>query len=211
MGRVEVKICGVKTPEAVDAAARGGAGYLGFNFYRPSTRYLDPEHAAALARRTPPGMQTVAVTVDGDDALFEAIFRAFTPDFIQLHGRETPARAAALKARWGAPVIRVVAIDDAADFEATAAHEDVADCFLFEARPPKGAIAPGGNAVSFDWRLLDGRRFAKPWFLAGGLNAANLKQAVRASGAARVDLSSGVERAPGEKDPAMIEHLLRAL
>lgn len=209
MAKIEVKICGVKTTEALLAAAKGGAAFAGLNFYRPSPRYVPPEQAAALARLMPPGMKSVAVTVDAEDALFDDIFRHFTPDFIQLHGKESPQRAADLKARWKTPIIRALPIDTAESFGAVKAHEDAADYYLFDAAPPPGAVLPGGNAASFDWNLLRGRSFAKPWFLSGGLNARNVREAIPRSGATRVDLSSGVERAPGEKDPEMIEDMLR--
>lgn len=211
MAKIEVKICGVKTKEALDAAAKGGAAYVGFNFYRPSPRYVPPAQAAALSKLVPSGMKSVAVTADADDALFEEIFRNFTPDLVQLHGEETAQRAVDLKARWKTPIIRAIPIKAATDFDAVKAHEGIADYFLFDAAPPKGAILPGGNAASFDWTLLQGRSFAKPWFLSGGLNARNLREAVALSGASLVDLSSGAESAPGEKDPAMIEELLRGL
>ena len=211
MAKIEVKICGVKTAAALDAAARGGAAYVGFNVYRPSPRYVSPERAAALSKRVLPGMKSAVVTADADDALFEEIFRLFAPDFIQLHGKEPPRRAADLRARWKTPIIRAVPIATAADFDAVRAHDGVADYFLFDAAPPKGAALPGGNAATFDWTLLQGQNVAKPWFLAGGLNATNVREAVTLSGATRVDLSSAVERAPGEKDPAMIEDLLRGL
>jgi phosphoribosylanthranilate isomerase len=209
MSKIEVKICGVKTQEALVAAAEGGAAYVGFNFYPPSPRYVAPVQAAELSRRVPPGMKSVAVTVDADDALVDEIFRHFTPDFIQLHGKEPPRRAADLKARWETPIIRALPIATAESFDAMKVHEDVADYYLFDAAPPPGAVLPGGNAASFDWNLLRGQSFAKPWFLSGGLNARNLREAIARSGATRVDLSSGVERAPGEKDPAMIEDMLR--
>ncbi|TWT09968.1 phosphoribosylanthranilate isomerase [Reyranella sp. CPCC 100927] len=211
MAKVEVKICGVKTTEALEAAARGGAAYVGFNVYRPSPRYVSPEQAAALSQHVPLGMKSAVVTVDADDALFEEIFRLFVPDLIQLHGKEPPRRAADLKARWKTPIIRAVPIATAEDFDTVRAHEGVADYFLFDAAPPTGAALPGGNAATFDWTLLPGQSVATPWFLAGGLNATNVRQAITLSGAVRVDLSSAVERAPGEKDPAMIEELLRGL
>jgi len=211
MAKIEAKICGVKTKEALEAAAKGGAAYVGFNFYRPSPRYVPPEQAAALSKLVPPGMKSTAVTADAGDALFEEIFRHFTPDLIQLHGREPPQRAADLKARWKTPIIRAIPIGTSADFGAVKAHEGAADYFLFDAAPPKGAVLPGGNAASFDWKLLQGQSFAKLWFLSGGLSAKNLREAVALSGAMRVDFSSGVERTPGEKDPTMIEELLRGL
>lgn len=209
MAKIEVKICGVKTREALIAAAKGKAAYVGFNFYPPSPRHVAPEPAAALTRLMLPGMKSVAVTVDAGDALFDEIFRHFAPDFIQLHGKESPQRAAGLKARWKTPIIRALPVATTESFDAVKAHEEVVDYYLFDAAPPAGAVLPGGNAASFDWRLLQGRSFAKPWFLSGGLNARNLREAVMLSGATRVDLSSGVERLPGEKEPAMIEEMLR--
>lgn len=211
MTRIEVKICGVKTEEALIAAAKSGAAYVGFNFYRPSPRYVTPEQAAVLARQIPPGTKAVAVTADADDALFEEIFQHFRPDFIQLHGSESAQRAAELRAKWKTRIIRAIPIDSAASLEAVKPHEETADYFLFDAAPPKGAILPGGNAVRFDWKLLQGQNFAKPWFLSGGLRVDNLGEAIALSGATRVDLSSGVESAPGEKDPVLIEELLRTL
>ncbi|WP_374382526.1 phosphoribosylanthranilate isomerase [Dongia sp.] len=211
MAKIEVKICGVKTKQALTAAARSGAAYIGFNFYRPSPRYVTPEQAAVLARHMPPGTKAVAVTADADDTLFEEIIRHFRPDFIQLHGSESPQRAAELRAKWKIQIIRAVPIDSAASLEAVKTHEETADYFLFDAAPPKGAILPGGNAARFDWKLLQGQSFPKPWFLSGGLRADNVREAIALSGAMRVDLSSGVERSPGEKDPALIDELLRTL
>jgi len=143
----------------------------------------------------PAGVKSAAVTVGADDALFEEILRHFSLDLIQLHGKEPPQRAADFKARWKKPVIRAFPINSAAAFDAVKAHEGAAD--YFDAAPPKGAVLPGGNAASFDWKPLQGQSFAKPWFLAGGLNAKNLREAVTLSGALRVDFSSGVERTPG--------------
>jgi phosphoribosylanthranilate isomerase len=211
MAKIAVKICGVKTREALEAAAKGGATYVGFNFYRPSPRYIPPAQAAALAELMPPDLRSVAVTADADDSLFDEIFRHVTPDLIQLHGKEPPERATDLKARWKTPIIRAIPIDTAAAFAIMKAHEGTADYFLFDAAPPQDAVLPGGNAASFDWKLLRSQSIAKPWFLSGGLNAKNLLEAIALSGAHRVDLSSGVESSPGEKDPAMIEELLRQL
>lgn len=184
---------------------------VGFNCYRPSPRYVSPEQAAALSKFVPSDVKSVVVTVDADDALFEEIFQHFTPDLIQLHGKKPPQRAADLKVRWKAPVIRALPIETAAHFDAVKAYENSVDYFLFDAAPPEGSVLPGGNAASFDWRLLRGRHFAKSWFLAGGLNVKNLSDAVMLSGATRVDISSGVERTPGMKDPIMIDELLRDL
>ncbi len=207
---VKIKICGIKTKEGLAAAAKGAA-FIGFNFYRASPRYVYPEQAEQLSHLVPPSTKIVAVLVDADDASIETIFERFTPDYLQLHGKETPERAAGLKERFRCPIIRAFSIGEARDFDAAAPFEGIASHFLFDARPPPGALLPGGNAVNFDWKLLQGRSFARPWFLAGGLNARNLKEAVELSGAQLVDISSGVERAPGEKNPKMIEEVLRVL
>ena len=207
-----VKICGLSTPKAVAAAIDGGAAYVGFVFFPGSPRDISPELAAALvwpARAA--GVQVVAVTVDASDALIDAIQGALEPDFHQLHGGEPPARVAAVRARTGAGVIRAFRVGETADLDAAAAFEGVADQLMFDARPPKGAALPGGNGAAFDWSILQGRTFAKPWFLAGGLDAENVVRAVAGSGARQLDVSSGVESAPGVKDPASIRAFLEAV
>ena len=208
----DVKICGLSTPEAVRAAVEGGAGYVGFVFFPPSSRDVAPARAAELAAPArAAGVMVVAVTVDASDDQLDAISAALAPDLIQLHGHETPERVAAVKARTGARAIRALRVGDAADLDAAAAFEPVADQLMFDARPPRDATLPGGNGAAFDWAILQGRRFARPWFLAGGLDAGNVVQAVAGSGAAQVDVSSGVESAPGVKDPASIRAFLEAV
>jgi phosphoribosylanthranilate isomerase len=210
------KICGLSTATTVQAAVTGGAAYLGFNFFEKSPRYLTPETAGwlvALARRPgprrPPAI--VAVTVDPDDILIGQIMAALKPDFIQLHGKETPARAQAIRGRTNVGLIRAFPISDAGDIEAAARWDGVADHLLFDAKPPKDSQLPGGTGARFDWTLLAGRRFSRPHFLAGGLDPWNVAEALRLSGAPIADVSSGVERGPGLKDAPLITAFLDAV
>ncbi len=207
----QAKICGLKTSETVAAALEGGAAYLGFNFFPASPRYLEPEAAARLAAPVRGRARTVAVTVDPDDALLDRLMATLKPDLIQLHGREPPARAAGVAARTGAEVIKVISVSEAADLDAAGAFETAATHLMFDTKPPKGAVLPGGNGSVFDWSLLSGRRFARPWFLAGGLDPWNVAEAIGLSGAPLMDVSSGVERGPGVKDPALISAFLEAV
>jgi phosphoribosylanthranilate isomerase len=207
---VSAKICGVTTPEAARAALDGGAAYLGFMFFEKSPRHIAVEAAARLAEPVRGKLKVVAVTVDPTDAEVDRIAKGLRPDLIQLHGRETPARAREVAQRSGVGVIKVVPVSDSADLAAAAAYEQVADHLMFEGKPPKDATRPGGLGAAFDWTLLSGRRFRRPWMLAGGLDPWNLAEAVRASGAPIVDVSSGVERGPGLKDPALITAFLDA-
>jgi phosphoribosylanthranilate isomerase len=208
----EAKICGLSTPETVEAALAAGAAFLGFNFFPKSPRCVTPETAARLAEPARArGVKIVAVTVDPDDGLVDEIARVLKPDFIQLHGDESPARAAAIKARTGLGVIKVLSVTDASDIDRAADYEGVADQLMFDARPPKGSALPGGMGASFDWDLLAGRRYSRPHFLAGGLDPWNVSEAMRRSGAPIADVSSGVERGPGLKDPALIQAFLDAV
>jgi phosphoribosylanthranilate isomerase len=204
------KICGVKTPEAIAAALAGGAAYLGFNFFEKSPRYVTPEAAARLAAPARGKARIVAVTVDPTDALLRILAEIVRPDFVQLHGRETPARVREAAMRTGAGSIKVLSIAEEADFAHLSDFEAVADHLMLDAKTPPGSATPGGQGVSFDWSLVAGRRFARPWFLAGGLDPWNVAEAVRLSGAPVVDVSSGVERGLGLKDPALIEAFLSA-
>jgi phosphoribosylanthranilate isomerase len=207
--RALVKICGLNSAEAVRAAA--DADFAGFIFYPPSPRYVEPAEAAALAAKLPKQVRRVAVFVDPDDGTLARTLDVLHADIIQLHGHETPARVAAIKRRFGLPVIKAIPISAAADFKAAAAYADSADWLMFDAKPPKRKNSlPGGNAVSFDWRLLRGKSFPLPWLLSGGLDAANVAQAVRVSGAPAVDVSSGVETRPGQKNPFRIREFVRA-
>ncbi len=206
-----VKICGLSTAETVAAAADGGAAFLGFNFYPRSPRAVTPEAAARLAEPVRGrGIKLVAIVVDPDDALIDAIAAHLKPDLVQFHGRETPARVREASARAGVGAIKAIAISEAADFDAAPAFEPVVEHLLFDARPPKDAALPGGVGARFEWSLLAGRRYARPHFLAGGLDPWNVQEAIAASGAPLVDVSSGVERGPGLKDAALIAAFLDA-
>lgn len=207
---VKAKICGVSTPEAVRAALGGGAGWLGFVFFDKSPRNLSPEKALRLAEPARGRAAVTALLVDPDDATVDRIVQALRPDAIQLHGAEDPARVGAIRARTGCAVLKALPVETADDLDTARAYESVADHLLFDARPPKDAGLPGGRGHAFDWSLLIGRRFARPWFLAGGLDPWNVTEAVRLSGASLVDVSSGVERGPGLKDPALISAFLDA-
>lgn len=204
---VAVKICGLSTPEAVDVAVAGGARYVGFVFYPPSPRVVDPRRAAELARRVPTGVRTVGLFVDPDDGTLERVLAAVPLSMLQLHGSETPARVAEIAAARRLPVMKAIKVAEAADVDTAAAYEEVADRLLFDARAP-GARLPGGNGVPFDWSLLAGRHWRRPWMLSGGLTVENLAEAVAVTGADTVDVSSGVERSPGEKDLDLIRRFL---
>jgi phosphoribosylanthranilate isomerase len=206
---VTAKICGLSTPDAVRAALDGGASHLGFVFFGRSPRDIAPEAAHGLAEpaRTR-NIKVTAVTVDPDNALLDRLMATLKPDFIQLHGKETPARAREVAVRTGVGVIKALAVSDASDIDAANAFESVVDHLMFDARPPKGADLPGGTGSRFDWTLMAGRRFARPWFLAGGLDPWNVADALRLSAAPLVDVSSGVERGPGLKDAALITAFL---
>jgi phosphoribosylanthranilate isomerase len=209
----QAKICGLKTPEAVSAAMAGDAAYLGFVFFARSPRHLLPEEAARLAApiRQASNVQTVALTVDPTDADLDDILAKFRPDLIQLHGRETPERAAHIRARFGIPLIKAVGVSTASDIAAARAYEGAAQHLMFDAKPPKDADRPGGHGAAFDWTLLEGLRLARPWFLAGGLDPWNVGEALKRSRARLVDVSSGVERGPGVKDPGLITAFLEAV
>ena len=203
---LEVKICGISTPESAAAVSKAGARLAGLNFYPRSPRSMTPEQAARVAAALAPGVAKVGLFVDPEDDLIETVMKSVPLDMLQLHGEETPERVAALKARFERPVMKVLKIARKEDLKQVAAYAGVADRFLFDARPPKDRkdALPGGNAVALDWRILAGQRFPKPWMLAGGLKPENLKQAVEISGAKAVDTASGVESAPGVKDPERI-------
>lgn len=207
---VGAKICGLTTPEAVRAALDGGAAFLGFVFFEKSPRRLSVEAAARLAEPTRGRAKVVALAVDPTDAEVDHIAQGLRPDFLQLHGKEAPARVRQVAARAGVGVIKALPVSEAADLAAAGDYEIVAEHLMFDAKPPKDASRPGGMGATFDWDLLAGRRFARPWFLAGGLDPWNLTDAVARSGAPLVDVSSGVERGPGLKDPALIKAFLDA-
>jgi phosphoribosylanthranilate isomerase len=202
-----VKICGVNDPAAMHAAAAAGADLVGFVFFPPSPRAVTPEQAAALAM---PGPGRVGLFVDPTDEQIAAVLAALPLDLIQLHGEETPARCAGVRARFGLPVMKALGIAAASDLDALADYAPAVDRFLLDAKAPPGAPLPGGNAAPFDWTLTAGREIPRPWLLAGGLTPENVAEAIAASGARGVDVSSGVEKARGVKDPARIAAFVAA-
>ena len=210
MDRVRVKICGLRTLADVQAVADAGAAYCGFVFFPKSPRNLSLAEARPLALAAPPGLAKVALTVDADDALLDAITEAMPLDMLQLQGHESPDRVAHVRARYGLPVMKAVGVADEGDLVALFDYSLVADQLLIDAKPPKGAALPGGNGLAFDWRLVAQRRWLRPWMLAGGLTAANVAEAVRLTKARQVDVSTGVESAPGVKDHARIAAFVAA-
>jgi phosphoribosylanthranilate isomerase len=209
---IEVKICGVNAPEALAAAVEAGAEYVGLNFYPRSPRSVTPDQAAALTAAAPPQLCKVGLFVDVEDATIAKTLAAVGLDMLQLHGGESPARVAEIRARFGLPVMKAVKIAGAEDVAAAEAYLRVADRLLFDAKPPKEMTdaLPGGNALAFDWRLLAGKTWPLPWMLAGGLDPENVAEAVRISGARAVDVVSGVEDRPGLKNPDKIHAFLAA-
>ena len=204
------KICGLTTPDTLDAALADGAAFVGAVAFPKSPRHLEPVHAATLFERARGRARIVVVTVDAAAVLLTALALILKPDLIQLHGSETPERARQVRTLTGAGIVRALPVRTDADLAAAAAWEEVADHLMFDAKPPEGAVLPGGVGASFDWSLLAGRSFRRPWFLAGGLTPGNVAEAVRITGAPMVDVSSGVETAPGVKDPALIAAFLEA-
>ncbi|ARJ66828.1 N-(5'-phosphoribosyl)anthranilate isomerase [Magnetospirillum sp. ME-1] len=207
---VEVKICGIIDEEAMDAAIEGGADYVGLVFFAKSPRNVTPDRAAELVEFTPGDVTKVGLFVDPDDATLDSVLTRVRLDLLQLHGSETPERVEAIRLEYGLPVMKVLSVSEAADLDAAEPYLAVADRLLFDAKPPKGALLPGGNAVSFDWTILAGRKWGLPWMLAGGLTLANVAEAIRISGAPCVDVSSGVESAPGIKDAEKINAFIKA-
>ena len=207
---IRVKICGLTAAQDVSAAVAAGASYVGFVFFEKSPRHLALEKAAALALPVPPGVAKVALTVDADNARLDALTAAVPLDFLQLHGHETPERVTEIEARYGLPVIKALGVAGADDLARIDIYARVADQLLIDAKPPKGATRPGGNALAFDWTLIAGRRWTLPWLLAGGLVPGNVAEAIKLTGAKQLDVSSGVESAPGVKDPALIRAFIEA-
>lgn len=207
---VEVKICGIRDAEGMDAAVGAGADLIGFVFFPPSPRAVTPAEAGALSARHPGGPVRVGLFVDPTDADIAAALAGVPLGLIQLHGEETPERAAAIRARFGLPVMKALGIAEEADFVPVAAFAPVVDRFLFDARPPPGGPLPGGNAQAFEWRLMAGRAIPRPWLLAGGLTPGNVAEAIRTAGAPGVDVSSGVERSRGVKDAGLIRDFVAA-
>ncbi|MGC9954348.1 MAG: phosphoribosylanthranilate isomerase [Rhizomicrobium sp.] len=208
---VLVKICGINSAEAADAAVRSGADLGGLVFHPKSPRHLSLDAACALADRMRGRLRLVVMVADADDATIAAAVHAVQPVYVQLHGHETPERTSQVRARFGLPVIKAVAVAEAADFAAVPDYEIAADILLFDAKAPDGAPRPGGHGAPFDWQLLRGRSFSRPWLLAGGLTPANVARAIASAGAPGVDVSSGVETAPGVKSAGLIADFVSAV
>lgn len=205
-----VKICGLRDNANIRAAAQAGARYVGFVFFPKSPRHIEIQDAASLAASVPMGVCKVALTVNADDAMLDALTQAVPLDMLQLHGSESPERVAQVKARYGLPVMKAVGVADRADLAQLDLYAGVADQLLVDAKPPKGADLPGGNGLAFDWQLLAGRVWRSPWMLAGGLTPDNVAEAIKRTGARQVDVSSGVESEAGVKDPDLIRALVQA-
>ena len=207
---VQVKICGINSAAAADAAVRAGADFGGLVFFAKSPRHLTLDQAALLASRMRGRLKLAALVVEEGDEQLAAIATRIKPDFFQLHGKETPERVAGIRARFSIPVIKALPLAEPSDLDQVAAYEAMSEMFLFDATPDASATRPGGHGASFDWRRLKGRRFNRPWFLAGGLTPENVARAIEVSGAERVDVSSGVESAPGVKSDARITEFVAA-
>lgn len=207
---IRVKICGLSEARHVDVAAKAGAAYIGFVFFPKSPRHLSVDKAAQLAMAVPPGVAKVALTVDADDDTLDMLLDRVPLDMLQLHGKESAERVADVRARYGLPVMKAVGVASEEDLPALGEYGRVADQLLVDAKPPRNAVLPGGNGLAFDWRLVAGRRWPVPWMLAGGLTPGNVGEAIRLTGARQVDVSSGVESAPGVKDPERIAAFVAA-
>jgi phosphoribosylanthranilate isomerase len=207
---MRVKICGLRSRAEIEAAVAAGAAYVGLVFFPPSPRHLTLGDARWVVKAVPEGVTRVALTVDPTDEALESLLEAVAIDMLQLHGHESPERVAEVRARFGRPVMKAVGVSGKADLARVDAYAKVADQILVDARPPADAAVPGGNGVAFDWRLIRGRRWKRPWMLAGGLTPENVGEAVRLTGADQVDVSSGVESRPGCKDPGRIAAFVRS-
>ena len=205
-----VKICGLCDSAGLNAAVNAGASYVGLVFFAKSPRNVTIAKAAALAVDVPVGVAKVALVVNADDAMLDAITRSVPLDILQLHGAETPERVAAIKSRYGLPVMKAIGVADATDLSQLDIYSAVADLLLIDAKPPKNATLPGGNGLSFDWRLIANRHWLKPWMLAGGLTPDNVSEAMLLTGAMQVDVSSGVESEPGVKNARLIAQFVAA-
>jgi phosphoribosylanthranilate isomerase len=205
-----VKICGLSTRETLDTALEAGADMVGFVFFPPSPRHLSLGTARELGKQAKGRAIKVALTVDADDPTFENILETLQPDILQLHGKETTARVRDIKAKFGLPVMKALPLETAADLAVLPGYAGVADRILFDARPPKDATRPGGLGAVFDWHVLEKLDLELPFMVSGGLNADNVAEAIRITRAGGVDVSSGVERAPGVKDPELIRAFIRA-
>jgi phosphoribosylanthranilate isomerase len=207
---IRVKLCGLTALSDIDVAVAAGAAYVGFVFFPKSPRHLDVARAAAMSAAVPAGLCKVGLIVDADDAMLDMVTSEVPLDMLQLHGSETPDRVRAIKSRYGLPVMKAVGVATSSDLVALDTYCRVADQVLVDAKPPKEAQLPGGNGLSFDWQLIAGRRWPVPWMLAGGLTPDNVAEAVRLTGARQVDVSSGIESAPGVKDPDLMRAFVAA-
>ncbi|WP_412504645.1 phosphoribosylanthranilate isomerase [Roseovarius sp. SYSU LYC5161] len=208
---VKVKICGLTEPADIPAAILAGASYLGFVFFPRSPRHLVLEDAAFMLSAVPEGITKVVLTVDADDAMLDALTDAVPVDMLQLHGSESPERVAAVRSRYAVPVMKALGVAGPEDLPQIDTYSDVVDQLLVDAKPPEGADRPGGNALAFDWSLIAARRWRVPWMLAGGLTPDNVAAAIARTGARQVDVSSGVESAPGVKDSALMQAFVSAV
>jgi len=209
--KTEVKICGLKTAETVERAVALGASHIGFIFFPKSPRNIEPDDAGRLAERVRGRAKVVAVTVDADSDDLDEIVSALSPDILQLHGSESPERVLSIEALYGLPVMKALSIREAGDLDRIDPYVGIADRFLLDAKPPAGSELPGGNGVSFDWRLLDALDGGVDYMLSGGLNADNIGKALALTGARAVDISSGVESAPGVKDVKLMDAFFEAV
>lgn len=211
MAEIRVKICGMKTRADMEAAASAGAAYVGLNFFAKSARSVSIAQAAALASDAPVGLAKVGLVVNPTDADLDAIIGSVPLDMIQLHGQESVERVAEIKSRYGLPVMKVIGVAEAADLAPIDLYAQVADQIMIDAKAPKGAKLPGGNGVTFDWQLLAGKKYWQaPWMLAGGLTPENVAEAIRKTGARQVDVASGVETAPAQKDADLMRAFVEA-
>ena len=211
MAEIRVKICGMKTRADMEAAASAGAAYVGLNFFAKSARSVSIAQAASLASEAPVGLAKVGLVVNPTDADLDAITGSVPLDMIQLHGQESVERVAEIKSRYGLPVMKVIGVAEAADLTPIDLYAQVADQIMIDAKAPKGAKLPGGNGVAFDWQLLAGKKYWQaPWMLAGGLTPDNVAEAIRKTGARQVDVASGVETAPAQKDADLMRAFVEA-
>ena len=208
---IKVKFCGLNSSAAVQAAARAGAAYVGFVFFSKSPRHLSIEKARALAQETPAGIIEVALTVDATDTFLDQLTENVPLDLLQLHGRETPARVAEVKARYGLPVMKAVGVAQASDLTKIDHYAAVCDQLLIDAKPPEQGILPGGNGLAFDWRLIAGRNWPLPWMLAGGLSPETVPAALQMTATRQLDVSSGIETSPGVKDQGLMLAFMAAV
>lgn len=207
----EVKICGLKTPESIHAAVDAGVDHIGLVFFPKSPRHVSVEEAAMLASRIPAHVNIVGLFVNAEDGFIDQVLEAVPLDILQLHGKEPVERVVQLKQRTGREIMKAIGIRDAEDLQVVSQYEPVVDRLLFDAKPPKDAVLPGGNAIAFDWTLLEGKSWSKPWMLAGGLTPDNVQTAIRLTGAPCVDTSSGVEDEPGQKNSHKIREFIKAV